>query len=82
MSGRNETWCGKIKHESNAKALAAAVAAKKSKKRREGGIFGSKSRDGLGAKISVYRCNICGFYHWGHRVKNYEGKRGKGKNKC
>lgn len=64
-------WCGKHRHNTKAEALAAAVSAKNNngRKSRRNGLKSKDHYRGTGAKISVYRCQICGFFHWGHRVK-------------
>lgn len=67
---RRQNWCAKQKHATKADAMAAAVAAKKG--RRRGSMRGLK-RDkkylGVGAKIRTYKCQVCGFFHWTHYIK-------------
>lgn len=51
-------WCAKVPYASAAEASAAAHLTLKRR--------GNKSRPGDGLKVSAYKCEACGQYHWGH----------------
>jgi len=77
-------FCTKIRHASRGDALDAAVSAKTRRRRNQKRARGLKKQSdyiGTGAKLSIYKCHVCGFWHWGHRVASFKRKKKKSKNR-